>query len=160
MSDRRSRLVDWLDERTGLRRLVRTQLIDYLVPATTNRWYSLGFVLLVFVALQIATGILLLIYYVPDSMHAFESIQRIMHEIPFGWLIRLIHVHGANAMMIVLLLHMLSVVAMRSYKRPRELHWLTGCLLLFTTLGLCFTGCPGASFPTSFWRTLRLHSGS
>ena len=133
--------------------MVRSQLLEYLIPATANRWYSLGFVLLVFVALQIVSGVLLLIYYVPGEMHAFESIQRIMHDVPYGWLIRLVHVHGANAMMILLLVHMLSVVVMSSYKRPRELHWITGCLLLFTTLGLCFTGYLLPWSQLSFWAT-------
>jgi ubiquinol-cytochrome c reductase cytochrome b subunit len=153
LASRRSRALDWLDERTGLRELVRKQLFEYLIPATTNRWYSLGFVLLAFVAIQLASGFLLLFYYVPDASLAFDSIERIMHEIPYGWLIRLIHVHGANAMVIVLLLHMLVVVATNAYKRPRELHWLTGCLLLFITLGLCFTGYLLPWSQLSFWAT-------
>lgn len=153
MSSRLERGIGWLDERTGIRSLVRSQLFEYLIPATTNRWYSLGFVLLLFVALQIVSGILLLIYYVPSEMHAYESIQRLMHDVPFGWLIRLVHVHGANAIVILLLLHMLSVVIMNSYKRPRELHWITGCFLLFTTLGLCFTGYLLPWSQLSFWAT-------
>jgi ubiquinol-cytochrome c reductase cytochrome b subunit len=148
-----SRAIRWLDERTGIRSLVRSQLLEYLIPATTNRWYSLGFVLLVFVALQIVSGILLLIYYVPSEMHAYESVQRLMHDVPFGWLIRLVHVHGANAMVILLLVHMLSVVVMNSYKPPRELHWVTGCFLLCTTLGLCFTGYLLPWSQLSFWAT-------
>ena len=145
--------LDWLGERTGVRTAVRSQLTDYRVPRTINRWYSLGFVLLVFVALQVATGILLLVYYVPDAERAFESVQRLMNEIPFGWLIRQLHVHGANAIMIALLLHMLSVAVMGSYKRPRELHWVTGCLILFTMLGLCFTGYLLPWSQLSYWAT-------
>ena len=153
MSAWRKAALDWLDQRTGIREIVRSQLTGYLLPATTNRWYSLGFVLLVFVALQIVTGVLLLIYYVPSSMHAFDSVQRIVHDIPFGWLIRGLHVHGANAMVIVLLVHMLSVLVMGAYKSPRELQWVTGYLLLFTTLGLCFTGYVLPWSQLSFWAT-------
>jgi ubiquinol-cytochrome c reductase cytochrome b subunit len=153
VSSRSSRIVSWLDERTGIRDLVRTQLVEYLIPATTNRWYSLGFVLLVFVALQLASGFMLLFYYVPDAMQAFESTERITHDVPFGWLIRLVHVHGANAMVVVLLLHMLVVVVTNAYKRPRELHWVTGCLLFFITLGLCFTGYLLPWSQLSFWAT-------
>ena len=153
MSAWSSRLLDWLDERTGIRGLVRTQITGYLIPATTNRWYSLGFVLLVFVILQLASGFLLLFYYVPDAMHAFESMERIVHEVPFGWLIRLIHVHGANAMVIVVVVHMLVVLVTSSYKRPRELQWITGCLLLFVTLGLCFTGYVLPWSQLSYWAT-------
>jgi ubiquinol-cytochrome c reductase cytochrome b subunit len=151
--DRPRRALDWLDERTGIRRLVRSQLVDYLIPATTNRWYSLGFVVLVFVGIQLVTGFLLLFYYIPDASRAFESVERIMHEVPFGWFIRLVHVHGANAMMIALLLHLLVVVVTNAYKKPRELHWLTGCMLLFTTLGLCFTGYLLPWSQLSFWAT-------
>lgn len=153
MSSRSSRIVSWFDERTGIRDLIRTQLVEYLIPATTNRWYSLGFVLLVFVALQLASGFLLLFYYVPDATQAFASTEHISNDVPYGWLIRLVHVHGANAMVVVLLLHMLVVVATNAYKRPRELHWLTGCLLFFITLGLCFTGYLLPWSQLSFWAT-------
>jgi ubiquinol-cytochrome c reductase cytochrome b subunit len=152
-SSTRSRALDWLDERSGIRQFVRSQLFDYLIPATTNRWYSLGFVVLLFVGIQFVTGLLLLFYYVPDASRAFESVERIMHEVPFGWLIRLVHVHGANAMMIALLAHLVVVVVTNAYKKPRELHWLTGCLLLFTTLGLCFTGYLLPWSQLSFWAT-------
>lgn len=153
MSERPEHADGWLDARTGWRRIVRSQLTGYLLPATVNRWYSLGFVLLIFVALQFLTGVLLLIYYVPDARFAFESVQSIANEIPFGWLIRLLHVHGASAMVVVMLLHMLSVVVMGSYKSPRELHWVTGCLLLFVALGLCFTGYVLPWSQLSFWAT-------
>ncbi len=153
MSSRPSRLLDWLDERTGIRELVRSHLTDYEVPGAINHWYALGFVLMVFIALQFASGFLLLIYYVPDAERAFESVERIMNDVPFGWLIRLVHVHGANAMVVVLMLHMLSVLAMSAYKPPRELHWVVGCLLLFTTLGLCFTGTLLPWSQLSYWAT-------
>lgn len=153
MSSWRSRAVDWLDDRTGLRALVRAQLTDYLIPALVNRWYSLGFVLLLFTAIQTASGVLLLVYYLTDPARAFDSVQAIMNDVPFGWLVRLVHVHGSNAMVIVLLLHMLSVVVFGAYKRPRELHWVTGCLLLFVTLGLCFTGYVLPWSQLSYWAT-------
>jgi ubiquinol-cytochrome c reductase cytochrome b subunit len=153
LSSRPKRFVDWLDQRTGIRGIVRSQLLDYLVPAATNRWYSLGFVLLLFVALQLLSGFLLLFYYVPEASQAFESVEHIVHDVPFGWLIRLVHVHGANAMVIVLLLHMLVVVVTNAYKQPRELHWVTGCLLFFVTLGLCFTGYVLPWSQLSFWAT-------
>jgi ubiquinol-cytochrome c reductase cytochrome b subunit len=153
VSSSRSRILDWLDQRTGVRNLVRSQLTGYLIPALTNRWYSLGFVLLLFVAIQFGTGILLLVKYVGDAMHAFESVQWISNEVPYGWLIRLVHAHGSNAMVILLLAHMLTVVVFSAYKRPRELHWVTGCLLLFVTLGLCFTGYILPWSQLSYWAT-------
>jgi ubiquinol-cytochrome c reductase cytochrome b subunit len=153
VSSSRSRILDWLEERAGARSLVRSQLTEYLIPALVNRWYSLGFVLLIFVAIQFGTGILLLVKYVGDAMHAFESVQWISNEVPYGWLIRLVHAHGSNAMVILLLVHMLTVVVLGAYKRPRELHWVTGCLLLFVTLGLCFTGYILPWSQLSYWAT-------
>jgi quinol-cytochrome oxidoreductase complex cytochrome b subunit len=153
VSSSRSRIVDWLDERTGARDIVRSQLTGYLIPGLVNRWYSLGFVLLLFVAIQFGSGILLLAKYVGDPMHAFESVQWISNEVPYGWFIRLVHAHGANAMVILLLMHMLTVVVFSAYKRPRELHWITGCLLLFVTLGLCFTGYILPWSQLSYWAT-------
>jgi ubiquinol-cytochrome c reductase cytochrome b subunit len=153
LSSRRERALDWLDERTGLREVVRSQLTEYRVPATTNRWHSLGFALLVFLGLQIVTGVLLLVYYVPHVDHAFESVERLMSEIPYGWLIRLLHVHGANAMVIILLVHLLSVVMMGAYRRPRELTWLVGCLLLLLTLGQSLTGYVLPWSQLSYWAT-------
>lgn len=153
VSNSRSRILDWLEERAGVRSLVRSQLTEYLIPALTNRWYSLGFVLLLFVAIQFGSGILLLVKYVGDAMHAFESVQWISNEVPYGWFIRLLHAHGANAMVILLLVHMLTVVVLGAYKRPRELHWLTGCMLLFVTLGLCFTGYILPWSQLSYWAT-------
>ncbi len=153
MSSRPSRLLGWLDARTGIRRLYRSNFTGYRVPGTISLWYALGFVLIAFILIQFASGFLLLFYYVPDAEGAFESVERITHEVPFGWLIRLVHVHGANAMVVVLMLHMLTVVVMGAYKSPRELQWVVGCSLLFATLGLCFTGYLLPWSQLSFWAT-------
>jgi len=153
VSSSRSKALDWLEERAGARSALRANLTEYLIPALANRWYSLGFVLLLFVGIQFGSGILLLAKYVGDEMHAFESVQWISNEVPYGWFIRLLHVHGANAMVVMLVLHMLTVVVLGAYKRPRELHWVTGCLLLFVTLGLCFTGYILPWSQLSYWAT-------
>jgi ubiquinol-cytochrome c reductase cytochrome b subunit len=153
LSTRREQALDWLDERTGVREIVRSQLTEYEVPASTSRWHSLGFALLVFFGLQIVTGILLLVYYVPHADQAFESVQRLMNEIPYGWLIRLLHVHGANAMVIILLVHLLSVILMGAYRRPRELTWVVGCAILLTTLGQSLTGYVLPWSQLSYWAT-------
>jgi cytochrome b6 len=89
---------------------------------------------------QVVTGILLLLYYRPSAENAFESVQFIMTEVKFGWLIRSIHSWSANLMILTLFIHMFSVYFMRAYNRPRELTWVTGVVLLFLSVGFGFSG--------------------
>ena len=147
------RLYDWIDLRIGAREIVQKELTGYLLPRKINEWYSLGSVLLVIFALQVATGILLMIYYVPDAESAFKSITFIMNELPYGWLIRLCHAVGSNMMVAVLMLHMLSTLIMGSYKSPRELNWLTGFLLFTLVQGISLTGYLAPWSQLSFWAT-------
>jgi len=147
------RLYDWIDLRIGAREIVQKELTGYLLPRKINEWYSLGSVLLVIFALQVATGILLMIYYVPDAERAFKSITFIMNELPYGWLIRLCHAVGSNMMVAVLMLHMLSTLIMGSYKSPRELNWLTGFLLFTLVQGISLTGYLAPWSQLSFWAT-------
>lgn len=147
------KILDWINYRTGIKQLVREQLTGYRVPAQLNKWYSLGGLSLFIFVLQLVTGVLLLVYYVPSTELAFASVQRIMLEIPYGWLVRLAHAVGSHAMIVVVLLHMISVVFMGSYKKPRELTWLSGCALLFLTLGICFTGYLLPWSQLSYWAT-------
>ncbi len=146
-------LIDWFDVRLGTRELLRQNLTGYLLPRNVNSWYTLGAVLLTLFALQFVTGILLLIYYVPDVDKAFMSVERIMNEVPYGWLIRTLHAVGSNVIIIALLLHMLSVLFMGSYKRPRELTWLSGFILFNLGLALCLTGYLLPWSQLSFWAT-------
>ena len=147
------RLYDWVDLRIGAREIVKKELTGYLLPRNINEWYSLGSVLLVIFALQVLTGILLLIYYVPDADKAFKSVTMIMNDLPYGWLIRLCHAVGSNMMVAVLLLHMLSTLMMGSYKAPRELNWLTGFTLLAVVQGISLTGYLLPWSQLSFWAT-------
>ncbi|PNU19349.1 cytochrome B6 [Geothermobacter hydrogeniphilus] len=147
------RAVDWLDVRLGVRELWQENTSGYLVPRNINAWYSLGTVLLALFGLQFLTGILLLIHYVPDTEKAFGSVETIVNAVPYGWLIRNLHAVGSNLIVVVLLLHMLSVLFMGSYKRPRELTWLSGFILFNLGLGLCLTGYLLPWSQLSFWAT-------
>ncbi|PLX79391.1 MAG: cytochrome B6 [Desulfuromonas sp.] len=146
-------VIDWVDVRLGVRELWTANTTGYLVPGNINPWYSLGTVLLVLFGLQFLTGILLLMHYIPDTEKAFASVERIMNEVPFGWLFRYLHVVGSNLIVVVLLLHMLSVLFMGSYKRPRELTWLSGFGLFNLGLFLCLTGYLLPWSQLSFWAT-------
>ncbi len=142
----------WLDVRLGLSPDKGEQK-STLLPHNINAWYSLGSVLLVIFALQIVTGLLLMIYYVPDADKAFDTVSFIMEGIPLGRLVRLFHAVGSSMMITVLLLHLLSVLFMGGYKSPRELHWLSGFTLLLLAMGISLTGYLLPWNQLSYWAT-------
>lgn len=133
-----ARLYEWLDERLGLTTIYNV-VLDRKVPKV-NWWYTLGSASAFLFGMQVLTGIFLTVYYVPSPDHAYDSIQYIMNEVAFGWLIRGIHHWGASVMVIVVFIHMLRTFFYGAYKYPRELTWLTGVILLLSTLGMGFTG--------------------
>lgn len=147
------KIADFIDVRLGIRDILEENLTKYHLPRNINTWYTLGAVLLTLFVVQIGTGILLLIYYKPVTDEAFHSVQRIMNEVPFGWLLRYVHAVGANLIVFALLLHMLSVLFMGSYKSPRELTWVAGYFLLLLTFGMCLTGYLLPWSQLSFWAT-------
>jgi len=128
----------WLDERLGLTSIYNT-VFDRNVPKV-NWWYTLGSASLFLFAMQVVTGIFLTVYYVPSPDHAYDSVQYIMNDVTFGWLIRGIHHWGATLMVIFVFIHMLRTFYFAAYKYPREITWLTGVFLLLATLGMGFTG--------------------
>jgi quinol-cytochrome oxidoreductase complex cytochrome b subunit len=134
------RSIVWLDERIGF-----TAMLPFLrkkdVPIHRHSfWYYLGGMALFLFGLQIITGVLLLFYYRPSSDGAYESVQFLMSQVKFGWLIRSIHSWGANLMIFMAFIHMFSVMLLKAYRKPRELTWITGVGMLFMILGLGFTG--------------------
>jgi len=146
-------VMDWLDSRLGIREILHANLGGYLLPRNVNVWYTMGAVLLAMFSLQFLTGILLLVYYVPDTEKAFSSVTAIVNQVPYGWLIRYLHVVGSNLIIVFLLLHMLSVMFMGSYKRPRELTWLSGFMLFNLGMVFCLTGYLLPWSQLSFWAT-------
>jgi cytochrome b6 len=131
---------EWVDERFGLDELTRP-LRNKTVPThRLSYWYFLGGMTLFLFGVQLITGILLLLYYRPSANEAFESVQYIMTRVQFGWLIRSIHSWSANLMVFTAFAHMFSVLFLRSYRKPRELTWVSGMVLLMLTLGFGFSG--------------------
>jgi len=130
----------WLDERidlTGMRELIRHKV----VPVHQHTiWYYFGGMTLFLFGIQVCTGILLLLYYRPSAEEAFESVQFIMTEVQFGWLIRSIHSWSANLMIATLMIHLFSVYFLRAYRKPRELTWVSGMLLFGLSLTFGFSG--------------------
>ena len=133
-----ARLGNWLDERFGWRS-VWSAIFLRKIPHV-NWFYTLGSATLFIATLQIVTGILLTIYYVPTPDHAYDSVIYITTQLPAGWFIRGLHHWGASAMIILTALHMLRVFFYGAYKYPREVTWLTGVVLLLVVVGFGFTG--------------------
>jgi len=147
------RIKTWLEIRIGLDDLFTTQLKEYRVPKNINIFYTLGFVAVAAYVIQVVSGILLLIYYIPHPEHAFRSVQDIMNKAPYGWLFRQMHVMGSNIMIAVVFLHMLTVFLMGNYKRPRELTWFGGGLLLLVTITFGLSGYLLPWTQLSYWAT-------
>ena len=130
----------WFDERLGLED-VRRFLAHKRVPVHSGTlWYYFGGITLFLFLIQVVSGMLLLLYYRPTANEAFESIQFIMTRVHFGWLIRSVHSWSGNLMILAALIHMFSAFFLRAYRRPRELTWLSGMLLLFLALAFGFSG--------------------
>ena len=142
----------WVDDRLGLTGIYNI-VLDRKVPKV-NWWYTLGSASLFLFLLQAVTGIFLAVYYVPSTKDAYNSIQYIMNDVAFGWLIRGIHHWGASLMVLFVFLHMLRTFFYASYKFPREITWLTGVILLLTTLGMGFTGYLLPWNQRSYWATV------
>src|ERR1051326_433473 len=131
---------NWLDERFGWDELV-APLRHKTVPIHRySYWYFLGGITLFLFGVQVCTGILLLLYYRPSANEAFESVQYLMTQVQFGWLVRSVHSWAANRMLFTAFLRMSGVVFLRPYRKPRELTWVSGMLLLFLAMGFGFSG--------------------
>jgi ubiquinol-cytochrome c reductase cytochrome b subunit len=132
-------VIDWLEERTGLKQPI-IDMATHLVPPGSTWAYVFGTAIMTSFIVQLITGVALSTLYVPSAGQAFESIQYITNQAPFGSLLRGMHFFGASAMILFAVLHMMRVYLWGSYKFPRELNWLSGVALFFLTVGMGFTG--------------------
>ncbi len=133
-------LRDWVDERFPLMSLWNDHLAQYYAPKNFNFWYYFGALSLVVFVLQIVTGIWLVMNYKPDADLAFGSVEYIMRDVDWGWLIRYLHSTGASAFFIVIYLHMFRGLMYGSFKKPRELLWILGMLLYLMLMAEAFMG--------------------
>ncbi len=139
-SPKRGKLYLWLDERVGLSDFAKLAKKKEVPLHRHTFWYYFGGMTLFLFAIQVGTGILLLLYYRPSAGEAFESIQFIMTEVQFGWLVRSIHSWSANLMIFAMFVHLFSALLLNAYRRPREMTWLSGGGLLGLSLAFGFTG--------------------
>jgi quinol-cytochrome oxidoreductase complex cytochrome b subunit len=135
-----TRVRAWARDRLGWDDLVHIVAKKRVPVHRYTLFYYLGGMALFLFLVQVATGILLLLYYRPSAAEAFESVQYVMAEVPFGWLIRSIHSWGANLFVGVVFAHLISVFFLKAYRAPREMTWVTGVVLLFLALGFGFSG--------------------
>jgi ubiquinol-cytochrome c reductase cytochrome b subunit len=131
---------EWLDQRLQLGAEIR-ETAEHRVPRETASWfYVFGSAALTCFMLQIVTGILLALIYVPSAGEAWNSLQILNHDISLGWFIRGLHGWGSNFMVAIVLIHMVQVFLFGAYKFPRELTWMIGVCLLLMTLAMAFSG--------------------
>lgn len=130
----------WLDARLGLAAIEQLAKKKEIPIHRHTVWYYFGGMTLFLFVVQVATGMLLLFYYRPSAEEAYESIQFLMTEVQFGWLIRSIHAWAANLMIFTLFVHLFSVLLLKAYRPPRELTWFSGVVLLGVALAFGFTG--------------------
>ena len=135
-----SKILDWVDARFPLSNFVKHELTDYPTPRNLSYWWGFGFLAGFVLVIQLVTGIFLAMHYKADSSLAFDSVQHIMREVDYGWLLRYLHSTGASAFFIVIYTHMARTLYYGSYRRPRELLWWTGQLLLLLMMATAFMG--------------------
>src|ERR1700726_3274497 len=131
---------DWFERRLQLGGPIR-ETAEHAVPRNTASWfYVFGSAALTIFILQIVTGILLAMIYVPSASEAWSSLQALNHDVTLGWFVRAMHGWGSNFMVAIVLIHMVQVFLFGAYKFPRELTWIVGVFLLLMTLGMAFSG--------------------
>ncbi|MGH8584596.1 MAG: cytochrome b [Gammaproteobacteria bacterium] len=135
-----SRLLAWVDDRFPLSELWNEHVARYYAPKNFNFWYYFGSLALLVLVLQILTGIWLTMHYKPSAAEAFGSVEVIMRDVEWGWLLRYMHSTGASAFFIVIYLHMFRALLYGSYKRPRELLWIIGMVLYLLLMAEAFFG--------------------
>jgi ubiquinol-cytochrome c reductase cytochrome b subunit len=134
------KLLNWVDERFPLTASYKAHLSEYFAPKNFNFWYFFGSLALLVLVIQIVSGIFLTMHYKPDAELAFASVEYIMRDVDYGWLIRYIHSTGASMFFVVVYLHMFRGVIYGSYRQPRELIWLFGVIIYLVLMGEAFMG--------------------
>ena len=134
------KLMNWVDNRFPATKLFKEHMSEYYAPKNFNIFYVFGGLSVLVLVIQIVTGIFLVMHYKPDAALAFGSVEYIMRDVPWGWLIRYMHSTGASAFFVVVYLHMFRGLIYGSYRKPRELIWLFGCGIFLVLMAEAFMG--------------------
>jgi len=141
----------WFNERYGIQDVIEKNVTGKLIPRGLSWFGCMGGLALVAFMVQMGTGIFLVFYYVPSPTEAFDSVKYIRHALPYGWLIQKVHAVTPHFVMALVFAHMLRILFKGIYKKPRELHWVSGASLLVLTLILCYTGTLLPANDLSYW---------
>ncbi len=144
-------LVRWIDHRLPVFSYMNHELNEYPTPRNLNYWWNFGSLALVVLVMMIATGLFLAMQYTPHTAYAFDSVERIMRDVNFGWLIRYIHMNGASFFFIVVYIHIFRGLYYGSYKQPRELLWNLGVVIMLLMMATAFLGYVLPWGQMSFW---------
>lgn len=133
-------LMGWIDQRFPATSTFKAHMSEYYAPKNFNFWYFFGSLAMLVLAIQIVTGIFLVMHYKPDAAKAFESVEYIMRDVPWGWLVRYMHSTGASMFFVVVYLHMMRGLMYGSYRKPRELVWIFGVAIFLCLMAEAFFG--------------------
>jgi ubiquinol-cytochrome c reductase cytochrome b subunit len=131
---------NWIDQRFPLTKVWNEHLAKYYAPRNFNFWYFFGSLAILVLVIQIVSGIFLAMHFKPEATLAFSSVEYIMRDVDWGWLIRYVHSTGASAFFVVIYLHMYRAMIYGSYKKPRELVWILGMILYIALMAEAFMG--------------------
>jgi quinol-cytochrome oxidoreductase complex cytochrome b subunit len=130
----------WLDMRLPIVRLAWDSVVDYPTPKNLNYWWTFGGILAICLGIQLVTGIILAMHYVPHVDYAFNSVQRIQRDVNYGWLIQYMHANGASMFFVAVYIHIIRNLYYGSYKAPREVLWILGCVIYLLMMATAFMG--------------------
>ena len=147
----RHRVVRWIDHRLPMFTFAQKELYDYPTPRNLSYWWNFGSLAGIVLVIMIVTGIVLAMHYTPHVDHAFLSVERIMRDVNYGWLIRYIHMNGASAFFAIVYIHLFRGLYYGSYKAPRELLWILGVVILLVMMATAFMGYVLPWGQMSFW---------
>jgi ubiquinol-cytochrome c reductase cytochrome b subunit len=141
----------WLESRLPVISLVRGSFVDFPTPKNLNYWWTFGGILFFVLIAQIITGIVLVMHYTPSTGAAFDSVEHIMRDVNFGWMLRYLHSNGASMFFIAVYIHIFRGLYYGSYKAPREISWILGVIIFLIMMGTAFMGYVLPWGQMSFW---------
>jgi ubiquinol-cytochrome c reductase cytochrome b/c1 subunit len=144
-------VIDWIDRRLPIFSMMQADLVDYPTPKNLNYWWNFGSLAGIVLVVMIGTGVFLAMHYTPHVDYAFESVERIMRDVNYGWLMRYLHMNGASMFFIVVYIHMFRGLYYGSYKNPRELLWIIGVFIIIAMMATAFMGYVLPWGQMSFW---------
>ena len=144
-------VIGWIDRRLPIFSMMQADLVDYPTPKNLNYWWNFGSLAGIVLVIMIGTGVFLAMHYTPHADFAFESVERIMRDVNYGWLMRYLHMNGATMFFIVVYIHVFRGLYYGSYKPPRELLWIIGVLILLAMMATAFMGYVLPWGQMSFW---------